>query len=65
MNWTWIDAIHIENKELAQIRGEFYEQTELEGLYIDLRSWRGRRVILEAILGRQMWTNCEGPWIQL
>lgn len=52
MNWAWIDAIHIENEELAQIRGEFYEQTELEGWYIDAVSWRVHRKILEAILGR-------------
>ena len=59
-----IGEIQIE-KEQAQIREEFYEQTELEGMYnIDYMSFQVSREILEAFLGRQMWTNGGGPWIQ-
>lgn len=54
--------MQIEKKEQAHIRGEFNEQTELEGLYTDQISWRVGEEILEAILGRQVWTDCEGPW---
>ena len=58
MNWCWRDEIKIENKEQAQVREEFYEQTELEGIYsVDSLN-------TGSFLGRQMWTNGGGPWIQ-
>ena len=58
MNWSWRDEIKIENKEQAQVREEFYEQTELEGIYsVD-------SVNTGSLLGRSMWTNGPGPWIQ-